>query len=82
MGWQDYLMVVWHTFYRAGGAIINAQELADTHGVKLGDGLLIDFAGQQIPVHVDWEGAVPFQGARAGHSVTANGTIEITGFVE
>jgi putative ABC transport system permease protein len=39
-------------FLTEPGAIIIAQELADSHGVKLGDGLLIDLAGQQIPVHV------------------------------
>ena len=29
-----------------------------------------------------WEGAVAFQGARAGQPVTANGYIEMTGYAE
>ena len=39
-------------FLTEPGAIIIAQELAETHGVKLGDGLLIELAGRQRPVHV------------------------------
>ena len=39
-------------FMTEPGAVIIAQELADTHGIILGDELQIDLAGRKIPAHI------------------------------
>jgi putative ABC transport system permease protein len=39
-------------FLTEPGAIIIAQELANNHGVQLGDELTVELAGQPLPVHV------------------------------